>query len=153
MANPHPHFYKYKASILSVNGLQFPVHLAVVAESQAKLCPLHASTLCVFLKGFWSGKHMADSNLHFNYTAQLIGRYLSHCRWRPRALTPRQSRCDSAFRQLSQRAVLRGLHPPVSIMSASVCFQVGYQPLCVRGGAFMLTLLTCSENVTLFRKH
>lgn len=31
-------------------------------------------------------------------------------------------------------------------MSASVCFHVGHQPLCVRGGAFMLMFLTRSEN-------
>ncbi len=102
MTNPPPRFYKYKVPFLFVNSSHFAVRLAAVAESRAKLVH-HTSALCVFLKGFWSGEHMADSNLHFNYTAQFIGRYLSRCRWRPRALTRPQSRCDSAFRQLSQR--------------------------------------------------
>lgn len=62
---------------------------------------------------FWSGKHMRDSNLHFNYIAEVIRCYL--------ALV-----IECALRQPSTTEKL-----PLESHSLSVCSCVWVQPICV----------------------
>lgn len=68
------HFSKWHIVLLSVSGSGKACTALLPQWSSS--CSIRCHSLPAFLL-FWSGKHMRDSNLHFNYIAQVIRCYLA----------------------------------------------------------------------------